>query len=213
MTSLTHIFVDLDGPLLDGRRRHYFCYQTILRKFACTPLEIDQYWNQKRTGGDRHTLLKLSGAEGIYAAYLGLWLSLIESPEALAFDSVQEGAIARLTDWKKAGYSLNVVTMRKNGQALGHQLETLGLRPLLDSVVLCKHEDGGEGKAHAAKRLFPSLDFAGSALWIGDTEVDSDAAAALNCRLILASNGLRDEVFLRSRCNTMVVPSIAGLKL
>ena len=213
MKDLTHIFLDLDGPLLDGKERHYFCYQQILKASAHTPLEIEQYWNYKKACGDLRGLLKMSGAEEIFDSFLTAWLSLIESPEALAFDKVQSGAIENLTGWKERGINLVLVTMRKQRQALYRQLDGLKLRPLLNAVLICEHDDGGRGKAAAVQELHSNASLAGRAVWIGDTEVDWEAAQTLGCRVVLVSNGLRDEACLQSLNGAVVVPSIASVEL
>ena len=213
MKSPAHIFLDLDGPLLDGKERHYFCYQHILKASAHTPLEIEQYWESKRSRGDRRDLLKMSGAEDLYASFLTAWLSLIESPEALALDKVQAGAIEQLTGWQDRGINLVLVTMRKQRRALDAQLKALKLRPLLNAVLICGHAEGGRGKAEVVQDFCPNASLAGSTVWVGDTEVDLEAAQSLGCRIVLISNGLRNEAYLRSLNGAVVVPSIASVDL
>lgn len=212
MSGVKQIFVDLDGPLLDGKERHYFCYQHILEQFGFEPIEIDKYWEKKRARANRRDLLKMSGAEEIHDDFLAAWLALIESPEALALDKVQEGAIDCLRSWKKQRNQLVLVSMRKNKQALDDQLELLGLHPNLDAVLVCDHANGGEGKADAVRKMFQGKRFNEDALWIGDTEVDWEAANFLECDVVLVSNGLRNEAYLRLLDGALVKPSIASLK-
>lgn len=212
MSEIKQIFIDLDGPLLDGKERHYFCYRTILVKFGFEPIGIDAYWRKKRERCDRRVLLSMSGAEGIYDDFLAAWLRLIESPEALELDKVQDGAIDCLIDWKKKKIELLLVTMRKNKQALEEQLKRLGLRPLLDGVLVCDHADGGLGKADAVRKMYSGQKIKKDAVWIGDTEVDWEAAKSIGCNIVLISNGLRSEEYLTSLGDALVVPSIASLK-
>lgn len=212
MSDIKQIFLDLDGPLLDGKERHYFCYRSILERFGFKPIGIDEYWEKKRALVNRRDLLKMSGAEAIYDDFLAAWLVLIESPDMLALDKVQVGAIECLRSWKEQGIELTLVTMRKNKQALEAQLKSTGMRQYLDVVLACDHADGGIGKADAVRSHFRSKVDKGGALWIGDTEDDWEAANTLGCRVVLLSNGLRNEAYLRSLQGAVVKQSIASLK-
>jgi phosphoglycolate phosphatase-like HAD superfamily hydrolase len=49
-------------------------------------------------------------------------------------------------------------------------------------------------------------------LWIGDTEADWKAGESLGCRVILLSNGLRNDEFLEALGGGLIMPSIASLK-
>ena len=212
MSYIKQIFLDLDGPLLDGKERHYHCYRSILEKFGFKPIGIDEYWEKKRALVNRRDLLSLSGAEVIYDDYLAAWLATIESPKMLALDKVQEGAVDRLRGWREQGIELVLVTLRKDKQALEEQLKLLGLRQFLDMVLVCDHAEGGEGKADAVRNFLQGKTLIENALWIGDTEADWEAAKSLGCGVVLLSNGLRNEAYLKSLEGVVVKSSITSLK-
>jgi len=212
MNAIKLIFIDLDGPLLDGRERHYHCYQSILEELGFKPLGIDEYWETKRALVNRKDLLKMSDAESIYDDFFVEWLARIESPEMLALDKVQEGAVGYLRSCRAQGIELVLVTMRKDKQALERQLISTGLRQYLDTVLVCEHAEGGEGKADAVRNIYPASQFEECALWVGDTEVDWEAARSLGCRVVLLSNGLRNEAYLRSLQGALVKQSVALLE-
>lgn len=212
MNDIKKIFLDLDGPLLDGKERHYYCYLSILQKFGFEPVGIHEYWREKRSRRNHRELLRLSGAEEIYDDFIAAWSVLIETPEALALDKLQEGAVDSLRDWKKRKKDLILVTMRKDRQALEDQLRTLALRPHLDAVLVCDHARGGAGKAAEVRKLYPDILFEEDTLWIGDTEVDWEAAKSLGCNIVLISNGLRSQEYLETLQGARVKPSIASVK-
>jgi phosphoglycolate phosphatase len=212
MNITKQIFLDLDGPLLDGKERHYYCYRSILNRFGFNPICIDEYWEKKRALVNRRELLNLSGAEVIYDDFLAAWLLMIESPDALALDKVQEGAVDCLRSWKEKGIELTLVTMRKDKQALEEQLKLTGLRQFLDAVLVCDHAKGGEGKADAVRVAFHSKKLTENAVWIGDTEADWKAAKSLGSGIVLLSNGLRDGDYLEALSGALVMPSIVSLK-
>lgn len=212
MKRVRRILLDLDGPLLDGKQRHYRCYQTILESFGLKPVDIDEYWEAKRSLVSRKELLLASGAQGIYEEYLAAWLHLIERPALLALDKVQDGAIECLTAWRSQEVELLLVTMRKDKAALERQLEATELRQFLDAVLVCDHAEGGEGKANAVRNYFQTEFSPDETLWVGDTEADWAAAKTLGCSVVLLSNGLRNDAYLRTLKAAIVMPSIASLR-
>ena len=213
MSSIKQIFLDLDGPFLDGKDRHYFCYQTILKKYGFEPIGIEEYWEKKRSLLNRSHLLSFSSAETIYEEFLVEWLAMIESPEALALDKVQDGAIECLQNWKAAGFVLTLITMRKNKQGLEAQLDSTGLATYFDYVFVCEHAEGGEGKANIARSLILDGYSIDNVVWIGDTEADSAAAKSLGCKVFLVANGLRSWEYLKSLGADLIIPSISALNL
>lgn len=212
MHEIKKIFLDLDGPLLDGKERHYQCYRNILESSGFKPIGIEEYWGKKRALLNRRDLLNISGAEEIYDDFLAAWLSMIETPDMLALDKVQEGAIDCMRIWREQGVELVLVTMRKNMRALEEQLLSTGLRQFLDAVLVSSHAEGGEGKANRVRDTYSTKQFVKNALWIGDTEADWSAAQSLGCDVVLVSNGLRNEEYLKSLGSSKVIPSIKSLK-
>ncbi|WNF57340.1 HAD hydrolase-like protein [Pseudomonas sp. SG20052] len=208
MKKIKQIFLDLDGPLLDGKYRHYSCYSYILKKYGFSAIALDEYWEKKRSLLNRRDLLQLSNASSIYDEYLDDWLSLIESQEFLALDKVQEGAIDCLRAWKSLGVNLVLVTLRKNKEAVEEQLHLQGLASLLDTILVCDHVSGGLGKANAVRNCQDVEIMTENSVWVGDTEVDWEAARSLGVDIILVENGLRNKAYLEQMQGSTVVPSI-----
>ncbi|MBU1776205.1 MAG: HAD hydrolase-like protein [Gammaproteobacteria bacterium] len=184
----------------------------MLERHGYTPIAIDEYWEKKRDLLNRRDLLELSGAGKIYGVFLEDWLTMIEMPEMLALDKVQDGALECLRNWKRQGVALTLVTLRKNKSGLEAQLVATGLRPCLDAVFVCDHAEGGEGKAAAVRNLCSDGGSIRNTVWVGDTEADWAAARLLGCAVILVSNGLRSESYLKSLGGALVKPSIRELK-
>ena len=191
------VILDLDGPILDGKLRHHKCYSDIISAYGYTPLPIETYWAMKRSRKSRKEQLSCSGAEGIYDLFLDQWLMRIESPEYLKLDRVQDGALEQITAWSKAGIRVVVSTMRSSRTQLISQLESTGVLPYLDAVVDSRHATGGHGKGMALLREIPNID-PKTSLWVGDTEVDFEAARHISCPICLLSCGLRTKKYLGS---------------
>lgn len=191
------LITDLDGPILEGKIRHFTCYREILREFGYTPVQLETYWNLKRERQDLRTILSLSGAVDLYDTFRIRWLREIESDSLLRLDQLQPGARAALERWGDRGHRLVLATMRSNPASLARQLNRLRLTNAFAHIIVSDHGDGGLGKAAAVKRLAGPLD-SDACVWIGDTEADIEASRCLGVRSIAVTCGLRTEAFLRS---------------
>jgi phosphoglycolate phosphatase-like HAD superfamily hydrolase len=211
MSRPKRIFLDLDGPLLDGKDKHYHCYQNILEKFGFEPIDKEKYWRKKKNRINLRELLSLSGAESIYNEYLTLWLALIESAEALSFDKLQNGAMSCLKTWKSMGVEVYLVTMRRNKSALEEQLNLTGIKEYINALFVSDHAEGGAGKAKVVQGKFRRTQLEEHAIWIGDTEADWDAAQSLGCNIYLVANGLRSTKYLSTLQNCIVFPTITEI--
>ena len=213
MNTMNRLFIDLDGPLLDGKRKHYYCYHRILEKYDFRPINIEEYWKKKREMIKPLDLLKYSGAEDIYHKYLTEWLELIESPYALSLDKVQDGAINCLDNWKSCGFEMILVTMRKNKHALELQLSSTGLENFFHTVLICDNATNGVGKAGAVRSMFYESLPMDHSWWIGDTEADWEAAHLLGWQILMVANGLRSAECLSKYRNCKIFPSISSIEI
>lgn len=190
------IVLDLDGPLLDGRDRHYQCYRDILLEQGLEPVPVAKYWRLKRGRVDRRRLLSLSGASDFYDGFLAAWLRRIESKKYLRMDRLQDRAMDVLQAWKGAGVTVVLATMRNNPDHLMWQLRHLGLAGFFDEVVAVGCGLGWEGKAERVRPVLARSRRGGSVYWVGDTETDVCAARALGVRICALTCGLRTESYL-----------------
>jgi phosphoglycolate phosphatase-like HAD superfamily hydrolase len=206
------VIMDLDGPVLDGRHRHYACYRDILTERGRTALDEDRYWDMKRNRVDRRQQLAATGAEHLYDEFLAAWLSRIESERYLALDRVQPGVVAKLDEWRRDGIRLVLVTMRHNRDALLRQLDGLALRSLFDAILSVGPTDPDVAKA-AAVQPYLGMDSAGPTLWIGDTEVDIRAARRVGAIACAVACGLRTSEYLASLSPDVLANDVAAISL
>jgi len=204
------IILDLDGPILDGRFRHYQCYSDILCGLGFTPIALGKYWQMKRQRIDRRQQLAAGGAAEIYDQFLESWMAQIEQKKYLALDRLQPGAIDKVREWESTGARLILVTMRNNNSNLHWQLESVGLAPFFSHVLAVGTAGEGNAKAAAAKVHIDSLEKQ-SALWIGDTESDIEAARLLGIRVCAVSCGLRTREYLAELSPDFLVEDLQGV--
>lgn len=194
---ITTIVLDLDGPLLDIMHRHYKCYSDIMTAQGYLPIPIDRYWDMKRNRVNREMLLSLSNAADIYDEFLASWIEKIENREYLALDRLQDGAIDVIRGWKEAGIRLLLATMRNNSTNLHWQLGELGIKRFFDEVVVAGCRQSGPAKYELIRPLLDSKCLDG-VIWVGDTEVDIQAARELGVKACALTCGLRAEKYLAS---------------
>jgi phosphoglycolate phosphatase len=192
--SFKTIIFDLDGTLLEGKLRHYHCYSDILRANGFIPVELERYWLMKRQRKDRYQQLVCSGAEKIYDQFLEEWIARIELQAYLKFDYLLPNVIEILTKLQQAGKQLILATMRSNEKNLFWQLEELGLKGFFPTIVAVSHQQSST-KAAALVNLIDQRRIS-EYLWIGDTEMDVNAARQLGVKVATVGCGLRTKDYL-----------------
>ena len=78
-----YIFLDLDGPILEGKNRHYECYKEIIETHGGDLLDLDTYWNLKRDKVTRDIILLKSNFQASYDVFLDSWIKNIENEKYL----------------------------------------------------------------------------------------------------------------------------------
>jgi phosphoglycolate phosphatase-like HAD superfamily hydrolase len=206
------VVLDLDGPILECKARHYACYRDVCGRHGLNPLTPDEYWKRKRRRADSKDIFRASGATGDEELLLRSWIERVEEQTYLALDTLQPGAHETLAFWAANGARLLLATLRRNPDGLQEQLDSLGLTHLFEGIVVCDPSLGAKGKADAVARRARGTDLRAST-WIGDTEVDADAAGLLQCsKVFLVTCGIRDEESLRSLNVGEVIENLAAAR-
>lgn len=203
--------MDLDGPILDTRRRHHACYARILGEEGCLPLDLLAYWRLKRRRTGVEQVLARSRCVAISSSgFERKWLRLIEQPALLALDVVQPGALETLRRWNGQGFHMVLASMRRNRRSASEQVRKLGIAELFQSVRFSSPDSGPRGKAESVTSVMPH-DSSGK-VWIGDTEADVVAAQIAGFRSIAVSCGIRSRRLLLELEPHLVVPRLASIR-
>ena len=187
-----YIFLDYDGPVLDGMDKHYQCYHDIITEDGGDPLEKDIYWNMKRQKISRVTQLEHSNYPKDYNVFLNKWIERIETKKYLNYDILKPDISNQLSILKSKCHHLYLVTMRNNRDELINQLEKLKIYNVFDSVINCSSINNDSKYNHLKNTEFKS------ALIIGDTEEETKTADKMNIPCIAITNGIRDPQFLQA---------------
>lgn len=191
------IIVDLDGPVLSGKNRHYQCYADILNNFDCKPVPVEQYWQLKRNGTASKDILVHSDAGDIHDQFLEQWDQRIEQPDMLALDRLQPKVMETLARFKSTNQQVVLATQRRSRADLIEQLQNFGLIDYFDHIVVCESGDESGFNLDELRQCLGDIS-PDQCLWIGDTEADFNAARAFGCDVWLISEGHRENEFLES---------------
>lgn len=208
------IIRDFDGPVLDGVDRHYAVYREILEQHGFAPLSRDHYWDLKRNLVNRRAILTMSGAAGLYDVFLQAWLNRIELREYLRLDRLQPGIIEVLRNWRSHRIPVVLATLRNSKANVDWQMQELQLEEYFQGVVVVDSlgqggEESWKSKAAAVRHHLGPVPME-SAVWVGDTEVDMQAAQALGARSCAVLCGLRTEAHLRTFTPDYVFSDVAA---
>jgi len=201
------LYLDLDGTLVDVRRRHYLAYADTLLELGVTPLADRRDWTRRRRGVRTFDLLN-GCQQSQRQRFVETWLKRIESPEYLRLDTLIPGATAALGCLAEP-YELVLITLRRDGDSLKEQLVRLELTPLLSRVYWRMDCAGPGSKAKLIRRVSPGA--AAPSLVVGDSEADIEAARELGIQSVCVTTGVRNRSYLEAAGAHHVIRSISRL--
>lgn len=201
------LYFDLDGTLVDIRKRHYAAYADTMRELDLTPLSEQAYWDGRRNGASNADLIGNVDAE-CHGRFTEKWLERVESPSYVRLDTLIPGARATLAALRES-YELVLVTMRQDRESLLEQLDELSLRKFFSAVY---SRDGSEEPRSKSKLIRLFNDSVGDdAAVIGDSEADVEAARDLGIESVCVTSGVRSRRYLDELDPDEVVSTIVQL--
>ena len=184
-----NIFIDLDGTLLDSRRRLHRLFCDLVQDER---LSEEEYWKLKRTPRSHGYLLeqRFGWSPERIDEFSREWLERIESDDYLRLD-VPYG-FARIALERLAREArLYLLTSRQLEQQVRGQLERTGLLELFADVIVTGR---ARTKAQALREFGVPLH--SDDVLVGDTSEDIAAARELNIRAVCVANGFREASYL-----------------
>ena len=182
------VVLDLDGTLLETSARHYAVYTLITNSLRIPSLGFSTYWQLRRAGLSNLEVLLRSGLSNEQrTAVEATWFEHIESYEMLKLDRLFSDVLPWLEKWKGM-IEFVLVTLRRDASAVKAQLAWLGLERYFRDVVILTHKEGPINvKASALKDRLSGDVLA----WVGDSEIDMEAALQLGIHPIGVTSGMR----------------------
>lgn len=199
------LFFDLDGTLLDSRKRLH----TLFVRLANHPITFEDYWASKRGYRSNRWILEQAGfSPRAIDSFLREWMAQIEDWELLLLDTIHPGveeALETLADTAE----LYVVTARQSRERLLKQLDHHGI---LDRFAEILNTAQNCSKDNLVKNH--GIPVTPDDCLIGDTGEDILAGRKLGIRTIAVTCGFRDEASLRAHEPDHIeddIPAVANL--
>jgi phosphoglycolate phosphatase-like HAD superfamily hydrolase len=186
------VVCDLDGTLLDVRRRYFEVYCDLAPTKRL--ISAERYWSLKRRGYSDRKIVALTVDDArALAAYDRKRLRVIESARYLKLDTLVPGAEAVLADLAKR-FNLVIITARQEHRRLLEQLDALGISRHF-AAILSTGLASGEQITIKKTRLIRTLDVPVAAM-IGDAASDIEIARRVCASSIAATYGIRTRAML-----------------
>lgn len=168
------IYIDLDGTMLDIKKRYYKAYEELVGPDALTR---EEYWDRRSLEGSNEAILKRQGfSVNAMNKFAEKWLQIIESDRLLDLDSLIpeiDSLIGRSSE------NWIIITRRRSRRNLLKQLKKLGALGYFNRVINIKDKTKYTLKASDTD------------LVIGDTEDDIVLAKNNGLKSVAVAWGLR----------------------
>jgi phosphoglycolate phosphatase len=190
MTDKPTIFVDLDGTLLDSRRRLHslFCELAAVEDYP-----LSEYWETKRRPVSNEALLieRFGKTARETAVFVQEWLFAIEHDRFLALDTLHPGVSDALSHLGKT-YRPVLLTARQSEEGAVRQLRGLEIFDHFADILVT-----GSGRTKVATLEAVGYQPGPRDAAVGDTGEDVKVARHFGLRSFVVTNGFREASYLR----------------
>jgi len=199
-----NIFFDLDGTLLDSRKRLYILFCDLVH--VCN-LTFEQYWDYKRNKVSNEAILKqyFQFNEDQIKEFNQQWMLKIELEEYLDLDTTYEGVIDLLHELA-ASHFLYVVSHRQFEDTAVTQLRKLQLLPYFQRVLITNQRVKKESIIRSWVHSIHESD-----VLVGDTGHDVQTARELGIISVAVSNGFLNKKVLETYQPDFLFDSVADI--
>lgn len=198
------IAFDLDGTLLDSRKRHEIVMKEVLKNHS-VELDVSDLVSFKSYGNNNiEWLLSKNVSENEAKEINKEWISLIENEEYLKNDVLYPDVIKVLKNLSKEN-DLFLITARNNKANVVSQIRNLGIAQYFKNIYVVSSSFGTAAlKSEKLRENFINI-------FIGDTESDYEAALIADCKFEAVSYGFRNKVYWEKR-NINCIEKIESIK-
>ena len=190
---MTYVF-DLDGTLIDSKKRHYLLMAELLKKKNIVVSEsfADDFLRYKADGkSGLNYLVNVIGLTKKESEEINqLWISNIEKDYWLNSDVLFYDAIETCEKCIENGIEIVFVTCRHNQSGTLHQLNALGLTKYAKEIFII--DPLKQDKNTTVKKITATTKID---LIVGDTEVDYKAALSIDCLYYILNRGFRSKKY------------------
>lgn len=195
---------DFDGTLIDCADKQKAMAARAALEVARVEIDVGALWREKRRGADTETAYRRLGMPGGTARRAALrWRQLIESPDALAFDTILFGVPEALAAVIEAGLEPLILTARSDRTAAVEQIQSFEVLRTCTRRLVVNPGDAAAAKAAVLCEM-------SAVAMVGDSETDWAAASVAGIPFAAVCTGQRDETYLRRATVTCCFADITG---
>jgi phosphoglycolate phosphatase len=197
------IFFDLDGTLIDSKKRLYELFQKLV---SSSVFSYDEYWALKKNKINHKEILSSTFGYGEeeYAAFEKEWMEKIEMPEWLDLDIPFEGVSDYLNKLKEE-HQLYVVTARQSEALALSQLSKFGWGNVFIKVFVTAQ------KKEKFDLIREAVNPDSSDWLVGDTGKDIQTGKQLGVQTAAVLSGFLSKEKLEEYGPDIIVESITDL--
>jgi len=201
---MRNLFIDLDGTLIDARKRVYEVFRFLV---PTANFSFDAYWEIKRAGISNESILanQFDFSDLQIANFISRWMQEIEKENWLELDEPFDNVENKLQKLKNE-YKLILVTARQSTTNTLKQLKKLQLDIYFDDILITNQT---LTKQVIIKQKF---DITSDDLIIGDTGKDIEAGKALGIKTIAVLSGFLSASTLEKYKPDYILQSINDFK-
>ena len=201
---MRNLFIDLDGTLIDARKRVYEVFRFLV---PTANFSFDAYWEIKRAGISNESILanQFDFSDLQIANFISRWMQEIEKENWLELDEPFDNVENKLQKLKNE-YKLILVTARQSTTNTLKQLKKLQLDIYFDDILITNQT---LTKQVIIKQKF---DITPNDLIIGDTGKDVEAGKALGIKTIAVLSGFLSASTLEKYKPDYILQSINDFK-
>jgi phosphoglycolate phosphatase len=202
-----NIFFDLDGTLIDSKRRLYNLFQFLVPD---SKLTYTEYWRLKKQEINHKTILlnNLNFSNDEIEKFELKWMELIENDDWLILDKPFKNVTKKLKKLKFKN-QLILVTARQYPIKVYDQITRFGWQSIFNHIFVT------EQKKEKIKLILEkkNLNIQTSDIFIGDTGKDILTGKALGIKTVAVLSGFLNEKSLKKYNPDCIIKNINQLKL
>jgi phosphoglycolate phosphatase-like HAD superfamily hydrolase len=191
------VFLDLDGTLINTKKRYHIIHDEICNNLNIKPMSMDEYWEYKRIKTTEKEILGKCGADtDNLKLILSDRISKLEDEDYLRHDQLHNG-VRNFLKTNQKDKLITLVTYRRNRNTLIDQLRKLSIDKFFHKILntIPRNKEKFMGKVELINNCYDIEKY--DTVFIGDTETDILAGKYLKMTTIAFLGGIRSSEILR----------------
>jgi phosphoglycolate phosphatase-like HAD superfamily hydrolase len=204
------IFFDLDGTLIDIRKRYHAAYVNACTAVSIVPKTQNEYWELKRQKISESKIVSLDS--DLFQTYSNLRIQNLEDEQFLALDKPFVGVEELLEDLKQKGYSLFIATMRNHSERVKKQIQHLNLNQYFSEILATPALlNPAKEKAKLIQTKYSIYNVYEKNIMVGDTEADILCGTSLGFTTIAVESGIRTHNLLEGYHPNFLLNNVSNI--